>query len=53
MLTMRSVDREGFGKKKRAWNSELQLQLTGKHGLNTANQALERPVMQSALTTAA
>ena len=42
MLTMRSVDREGFGKKKRAWNQRAAIAAHRQAWAEHANQALER-----------
>ena len=42
MLTMRSVDREGFGKKKRAWNKRAAIAAHRQAWAEHANQALER-----------
>ena len=42
MLTMRSVDREGFGKKKREWNKRPVITAHRQAWAEHANQALER-----------
>ena len=42
MLTMRSVDREGFGKKKREWNQRPAISAHRQAWAEHANQALER-----------
>ena len=42
MLTMRSVDQEGFGKKKRAWNQRAAIAAHRQAWAEHANQALER-----------
>ncbi|MEN8443897.1 MAG: MobQ family relaxase [Cyanobacteria bacterium J06555_13] len=42
MLTMRSVDQEGFGKKKRAWNQRAAISAHRQAWAEHANQALER-----------
>ena len=42
MLTMRSVDQEGFGKKKRAWNKRAAIAAHRQAWAEHANQALER-----------
>ena len=42
MLTMRSVDGEGFGKKKRAWNQRAAISAHRQAWAEHANQALER-----------
>jgi len=42
MLTMRSVDQEGFGKKKRVWNKRAAIAAHRQAWAEHANQALER-----------
>ena len=42
MLTMRSVDEDGFGKKKREWNRRDAVKDYRKHWAEYANRALER-----------